>query len=255
MTADLSRETVDLEILLPEGAKVQVKVGDKVDSEKIIAVCEGKTKQFDLSRLLGIPGKKVGKHLLISLGGKVKKGQIVAEKKGFFKRNFFKSPITGILEALSEKGILKIKQDLKKEIKTPTKGKVTQVKADKILIETPAVTLTGNWAVGESPWGQVKIVSSKEKSDLSDLGDEGQDKVLVFKGKIPCALIYKAEALGAVGLVVGGADRQAKPDQLAILSLGEEKGIIPDGLWKNLAKFERMKARILGKKNLLVVSY
>lgn len=254
MTADFEKETIRLEIFLPEGSKAQVEVSDKVLRGDVVAFKEAKVKEFDLCRLLSVPAKRIRKYLLSSLGGQVKKGQILAEKKGLFKKRFFKSPIDGVLESLSEKGILKIREKKdKEEIKTPAKGKVKKIEEGKVLIQVPVVKASGDWAVGKSTWGVVKIASAKEKNDLSDLGEEIERKLLVFKGKIPVALVYKAEALGAAGVVVGITDRQAKCDQMAILSLGGKKGMIPDSLWSALEGFEGQEAKILTQENLLVV--
>lgn len=254
MTADFAKENIDLEIILPPGTKVLVSVGDKVESGQVVAHLAGKSQEFDLAKLLGVPGKKVGKLLAVSLGSKVKKGQRVAEKKALFKKTFFESPLDGLLEALSEKGILKIKEEKEgKEMVTPVPGKVKKIEGEKIFIEVPATTFVGDWTVGSSGWGVIKLACAKEKSGLKDLSGEVGEEILLFKGEVPSALVYKAEALGVVGLVVGAADRQAKCDDLAMISLGGKEGKIPDSLWKNLAKFEGQKARILGGKNLLII--
>jgi len=255
MTADFAKESVSLEILLPEGSRVQVKVGDKVVRGQPVASREGKVKEIDLSKLLGISAKRVGKHLLSSLGSQVKKGQMLAEKKGLFKKKLFKSPIDGVLESLSEKGILKIREKTEgQEIKIPANGKVKKIKEERVLIQVPVVKVTGDWAIGESTWGLLKICSSKEKNELSDLGEEIEDKLLVFKGEVPVGLVYKAEALGATGLVVGKTDKLAKCDQLAVLSLGGQEGVIPGSLWTALAKFEDKPGKILTEEKLLIIA-
>lgn len=255
MTADFAKESVSLEILLPEGSRVQVEVGDRVLRGQPVASQEGKTREIDLGKLLGVPAKRVGKYLLSSLGSQVKKGQMLAEKKGLFKKKFFKSPIDGVLESLTEKGILKIREKKKgQEIKIPTNGKVKKIKEEKVLIEVPVVKIAGDWAIGKSTWGLVKICSSKEKNELADLGEEIEGKLLAFKGEIPVALAYKAEALGATGLVVGRVDKLAKCDQLAVLSLGGQEGVIPRSLWTALAKFEDKPARILTEEKLLIIA-
>ena len=66
--------------------------------------------EFNLAKNLGVPPKKVVKLMVKSLGELVKKGEVIAVQKTAFKKKTFLAPVAGVLDSLTEEGILKIKK-------------------------------------------------------------------------------------------------------------------------------------------------
>ena len=253
MTANLSKKKINLEICPPSQAKILVKVGDRVLPGDLLFSQEDEFEKINLAKTLSVSPSKVSKCLLLPLGSKVKKGQALAKKKGFFKKTVFKSPFSGTLESLSEDGILKIKKEVKKKKnKAPAKGTVKKASKGEILLEVSTIEIAGNWAVGSSGWGDLKLVSSVE--DVFSRDEEIKGKILIFKDEVSTFLIYKAEALGVVGLVAGKTREDVRCESMAVLVLGDKEGVIPESLWQKLKEFEQNPVRILPEKNLLVVS-
>lgn len=254
MSADFTKQNIELEIALPEGSNIVVKIGDKLSKGGEIASTDKQSQEINLASTLGISPKKVGKSLLVSIGSSLTAGQVVAQSKGFLKKKIFHSPVDGVLESLSEKGVIKIrKEETVKKVAAPTDGVVKKIEEGKISFEVPIIACVGDWAVGCGGWGNLKMASTKDENDLGDLDLDSEGKVLVFQGRVSEALVYKAEAIGAVGLVVGSVDKSIKCEEIAVLSFGSEDKKVAPALWEALSKFEGKPSRIMPDKNTLII--
>ena len=92
--------------ILPLKGTVLVKKGDKVKAEDLVAetLLPGKVLPFNLANKLGITANLINQYIKIKEGDILKKGQLMAESKGFFGlfKSAVKSPIDGEVENISK---------------------------------------------------------------------------------------------------------------------------------------------------------
>lgn len=253
----LKIEEIQIEIALPPWAKPKVEKGEDVEEGQLLAagVEEKEIKEIDLAKIFQVSPKKVGKFLKCSLGSKVVEGQVLAEKSGILGlgARVFKSPVSGVLEALTEYGVLKIKtESKKKEILSPIKGKVSNIFPQKIEIEFSGFCFTGSAGLGEENWGPLQILR-KEEVDLRDLTSELFGSIIVVSGKITSGFCHKADALGILGLVAGDKSEEVESEDLIILLAGEKNGFIPKDILGKLERYQGKKVFISGKKKSLII--
>ena len=243
-------------IPLSSGAKINCQKGDKLKEDEILGQFfpKGEIKEYDLAKILKTNPKKVKKYLLLSLGSKVEQDQLLGEKKGLFGTNYFRSPVSGLVDALTENGVLKIRLTGEKiDIPIPVAGEIKEITTETVVIEFPALILKGENGFGGEEWGRLQMVGdNKKKVDLGDLDREVKGGILVVAGNIPQALLHKAEALGGVGVVAGKTDEEEAED-LIILAAGGKEEKISEKIWKELSEHQGEKAFISGKKKELVI--
>lgn len=246
-------KTCQIEIPLPPNAKVLVKKGEVVEEGEFL-LGEEELKEFDLRKILKVSGQNLPSCLLVSCGEKVETGKIIAQKKTFFTQEIFKSPISGRVEAFSEEGILKMRVEGKSQIKAPLKGKVKDLTFALLTLEFAAAVFTSQAGKGESNWGDIMFLGERaEEIGLNDLPASSAGKIFILGKKIPLVLVYKAEALGAAGILGGSLIAEASPQDLALLVMGDEDGLISQEIWANLKKYEGKKALISGREKTLKI--
>ncbi len=252
----LESEKSSFKISLSSGTKVNCRKGEKLKEGEILGqwLQKGEIKEYNLAKILKVSPKKVKKFLLCSLGSKVNQDQIVGEKKGFFGRQSFRSPVSGTIDALTETGILKIRLSGEKiDIPIPVTGEVKEITEEAVLIEFPALVLKGETGFGGEGWGSLQLIGDqKKKIDLADLNREVKGGILVMAGNVPQALIHKTEALGGVGLVAAEVDEE-EVDDLVVLVAGDKEGKIPEKIWEELLSHQEEKVFISGRKKELVI--
>jgi len=171
-------------------------------------------KEFDLLQILGVKPKKLVNCLVKSLGQKVKKGELVAENKGVFGRKEFLSPVDGILDSLSEEGLLRIRVDQSKRPKTRPRP----IKE--------GLELQGSWGKGDRTGGE--LLCLKETVGIFDLSDEYAGRILAISRNFDRGFWHKARALGVKGLICGGLpdeDFAIELEREFLLVDGKEQGI------------------------------
>lgn len=211
-------------------------------------------KEYDLTGILQVPPKKTIKFLVKSLGQKVKRGELVAEKKGLLKKRRFFTPVEGILESLTEEGILRIKIPTKKKVKT------------KPPFPEQAVKIKGNWAKGGQALGVLFCL--EEKAAIFNLKGEHQDQILALAGRLNRGLWHKAKSIGIKGIICGGlpdkefgkqiakevllVDGETRSISLPLVVLGE-KGKIPPDTWQLLTENKGKKIWIDGDSGRVLI--
>ncbi len=243
-------------ISLSSEAKINCRKGDKLEEDEDLGqfVPKGEIKEYDLVKILKTNPKKVKKCLLLSLGSKVEQDQLLGEKKGLFGTNYFRSPVGGIIDALTENGVLKIRLTGEKiDIPMPVAGEIKEITTETVVIEFPALILKGEDGFGGEEWGRLQMVGdNKKKIDLGDLDREAKGGILVVAGNIPQALLHKTEALGGVGVIAGKTD-DGEAEDLIILTAGGKEGKISEKIWKELSEHQGEKVFISGEKKELVI--
>lgn len=205
-------------------------------------------KEYDLVQILQVPPKKAIKYLVKSLGQKVKKGELVARKKGLLKKRSFFAPVEGILDSLTEEGILRIKILAKKKAKTTPP-----------FPDQETIKIKGNWGKGGQALGNLFCL--QEKAAIFNLKGEHQDQILALAGRLNRGLWHKAKGIGVKGIICGGLPDQdfgkeaekevllvggtKKTIALPLVVLGKE-GKIPQEIWQVLERHQGKKIFIEG---------
>lgn len=211
-------------------------------------------KEYDLGQILQVKPQKAIKYLVKGLGQKVKRGELIASKKGFLKKRNFFAPIEGILDSLTEEGILRIKAPTKKKVKA------------KSPFPKQAGEIKGNWGKGGQALGELFCL--EEKAALFNLKGKHQDQILALAGKLNRGLWHKAKGVGVKGIICGElpdeefakeiekevllVGREEKSIALPLVVLGE-KGKIPENVWQVLKKNQGKKVFIEGDNNRVLI--
>lgn len=266
MTAQkVSFEKVTASMTLPlsSGLKLEVKKDQKVKEGQIIAQrkASSQTKNYHLSKLIGVSPKKAINYLEKKLGQEVKQGDLIAQKKGLFgKSEEFIAPIDGVLDSLTEDGILRIRRGIpKEEIKVPFTGRVSATTSGSVSLSFAAVEIRGSWGGGKKATGYLMVIEG-EDYDLFSLDGTCQEQVIVLKGELPKGLWHKAISLGAIGFVAGGLAEKSlqkeieeEDDSLPVVVLGID-GKINQEIWGELKKANGKMALIDGQQKRLLLS-
>ncbi|MBP8591426.1 hypothetical protein KBI33_03125 [Candidatus Shapirobacteria bacterium] len=155
---------------------------------------------LNLAHELSLSPKKVGQALMVSLGNNIKRGDLVAEKKIFWRPSVkIYSPIDGkIFSFDQEKGILTIIAAAKRvTVRAPLSGKIEKIEKGGLVIKTKGTIFPLSWAKGKIVFGPVK----KYSGSLADLSVNDRGEILLLKEKINMSLVKKSEALRIKGLI------------------------------------------------------
>jgi len=187
-------------ITLPEGSKCLLKEGQKVDLatpfiENEVS-CEVK---IPIAKKLEIDHDKIFRYLKKLVGEKIKKGDIIAIKKGFFGTTKVVSEYNGLIKEINHHSgelIVNTTNNDKKTIYCYFKGKIKNISENKIQLEVEKAedfllkTTTGNFG-GAAYYYQ-------EKTDLKS--EDINSKIVIFES-ISSFYQTKIEALGNIGFV------------------------------------------------------
>ncbi|MFC1790449.1 hypothetical protein ACFLZP_03135 [Patescibacteria group bacterium] len=200
---------------------VKVKVGERVKESQVVATeTKYRVKKINLASKLQVKGKKVLSFLEKELGDLVSKGELLARRKNLWGKREVFAPISGRLDSVTEKGFLKIKKQITKEILSPFSAKVSKVKKRKISFAIPGWQIKGSWGMGKAVKGPLKLVlSGKGKEELLKLECQDQGKIVFLKGELSRAWWFKALSVGVAGVIC----RQLSKDGLRKRLLEEEK--------------------------------
>lgn len=258
----LEKVTASMTLPLPSGVKLLVKKNQKVKEGQIIAQrkASSQTKGYHLNKLIGVSPKKVIKYLEKKLGQEVKEGDLVAQKKSLLgKTEKFIAPIAGVLDSLTEDGILRIRREVpKEETKAPFAGIISIASSGSVGISFAALEIKGTWSGGNKATGYLMIIEG-EDYDLFCLNGTCQEQIVVLKGKLPKGLWYKAISLGAVGFVASGLAEKSlqneieeEDDSLPVVILGEDDKISQE-IWEELKKSNGRMALIDGQEKRILI--
>lgn len=245
---------------LPVGSKLKVKKNEKVQEGQVIAQRKAfsQTKNYHLSKLIRVSPKKAIKFLVKKLGEEVEEGELVAQKRSFFgKSEKFNAPIGGILDSLTEEGVLRIKKEIpEEEIKAPFAGRVTKVSPDSFSLSFASLEIGGREGSGGKATGYLKILEG-EKQDLFSLDGSCREQVITIQGKLSKGLRYKAASLGVAGFIVGDLaeellSKERGEGTLPVVILGEN-GKINQEIWKELRKNQGKMILLEGREKRILI--
>lgn len=258
----LEKVTASVTLPLPSGAGLRVKKNQKVEEGEVIAQrkASSRAKKYHLNKLISVPAKKTIKCLVKELGQSVKQGELVAQKKTILgKKERFIAPFNGVLDSLTEEGILIIKKEIsEKTIKSPFAGVISEASKSSVKLTFAALEIKGSWGAGNKATGFLTLIEGEE-SDLFSLDGTCEQQIISLQGKLSRGLSYKAVSLGAVGFIVGGLlesslEKEIKEDvdALPVVVLGEG-GKINQEIWGELRKANGKMALIDGQQKRLLI--
>ncbi|MBN2460851.1 MAG: hypothetical protein JXB60_04530 [Candidatus Cloacimonetes bacterium] len=203
------------ERILPLKGTVLVKKGDKLTSEDLVAetLLPGKVVPFNLANKLGTIPNLVKDYVKIKEGDHLKKGQIMAETKGFFGlfRNIVRSPITGEVENISSiTGQLLLREPhIPLQIKAFIDGIVVDViENEGVVIENKSAYIQGIFGIGGETTGEIIVLADSPEDSISPeaIREEHKGKIIVTGCMVTYAVIKKALKNGIKGIITGGID-------------------------------------------------
>ena len=198
---------------LPIKGEITKQVGDLLKPEDVVAKTDlpGNVQMLKVANVLNIGPADVPDVMLVGEGGKVKKGQMIAETKGLF--GFFKSdvksPIDGTIESISDVTgqIVMREAPIPVEVDAYMYGTVKEIIPDEgVIVEADAAFIQGIFGIGGESRGTMEIlVTNREQELTADLLNEAHKGKIVVGGSFVSLETYKkALTLQIAGIVVGG---------------------------------------------------
>jgi len=225
-----------MERRLPLTGRVEVKVGDRVRWDQIVARTDlpGRVEMINLASKLGLDAAELPSRLLKKEGEDIEKGEILAYSKGFlgYFKAPFRSPITGKLESVSKATgqVILRRPPQPLDIKAYVDGIVEEVEEDQgVTIKTFGSLIQGIFGLGGETSGVLEIVVSGPDATLSvaELHSGHSGKVLVIGKIATAAIVRRAAELGVSALIAGGIDdsdvRELLGYDLGVAITGNEK--------------------------------
>lgn len=249
--------------ILPLKGEVLVKVGDKVNSDSVVARTHlpGAVEPVNVANILGTPPEDVIHYMLKKEGEKVEEGDVIAKSRTFFGlfTSECKCKSEGTIESISHiTGQVLIRGNPQPvEIKAYLNGEVVEVYPEEgVAVSTWGSFIQGIFGIGGETHGKIKIVSPDNTSVLTEkeIDKDCKGCVIVGGSLITADAIKKAIAVRAKGVVGGGfSDRDLRDflgyDLGVAITGSEELGttlVITEGFGQiNMAErtFELLKSK------------
>jgi hypothetical protein len=199
--------------LLPIPGTVLAKEGQQVEALDLVAKTElpGKVFSVNIANRLAVAPEEVKGFMLKGDGDPVKKGEIIAENKPFFKwfKTTVESPVEGTIETVSDvTGQVLLREPPKVlPIKAYVKGTVVEVTPDfGVTLEAEGTFIQGIFGIGGETNGEIVIAVGSPDEDLGpeSIKDNYRGKIVVGGRHASLSTIKRAVELGVHAIVVGG---------------------------------------------------
>ena len=198
---------------LPLKGSVSTSIGSEVKPDEIIARTDlpGNVQMVNVANLLNVDASDVKQVMLMNIGSKIDKNDLLAETKGlfgFFKSNV-KSPVAGTIESISDvTGQVVIREaPLPVEIDAYIQGSVDQIiENEGVVIKSKGAFIQGIFGVGGESRGKIKVLAGSRDSELTAemITSDHEGMILVGGNFISLDAYKKALACNVAGVVVGG---------------------------------------------------
>ena len=167
---------------------------------------------FDAAFELGCKPRDLPKFMIKKIGDEVKRGQFIAKKgeaQAFFTKTA-RAPISGIIAEVNDQtGYVTIARPFKEVV---VKGYITGtvkevIPARGVIVEAPAVRLTGIFGVGRETHGDLKVLCQSPDQTLTEemITPDCEGKILVGGAFATNEALKKAVEVGAKGVITGTA--------------------------------------------------
>jgi len=190
-------------LTIPQNGKILVKAGQKVDFEtKLFEVKNQKTVKIDLQKELSISPQNIFSYLKKFIGEKIKKGDILASKKGFLSSKKIKSQWDGVLKEIDhQKGLLIIEteenDDKKSVFFSPVFGQVEKIEKEGIKIKIEKKEEIEVKEEKKEIFGGKIFIFENE----NEVNSQNVEERLIIAEEINSIFQTKLEALGAKGFL------------------------------------------------------
>jgi len=225
--------------ILPLQGEVEVKVGDMVTSDRIVAQTNlpGAITTINVMGRLGCEASEVPQLMLKREGESFEEGEIIAESKPLlpflkFMAGKIPAPITGTVEKISSvTGQVMLREPPEPVIiKAYIDGEVTKVVGNEgVEIKTTATFIQGIFGVGGETSGEIVIAVDSPDTELrpEHLKPEFKKKIVVGGSYAGIETVRKGIEVGIAGIIVGGfSDRDLREllgYDLGVAITGHEK--------------------------------
>jgi hypothetical protein len=207
------RTVVRKKRLLPIPGTVNVRVGDHVRPDSVVALAElpGKVHVLNVANLLGVAPDEVQDYLTKKPGNAVQLEEVIAETHPFIKwfKTEVRSPITGQIESASPvTGQVLLREPPRAlQLLGYIEGRVVEVHPKQgITVETSCSLVQGIFGIGGETWGELAmgVRSPDERLTPEHLKPEMKGRIIVCGAFMGAESMARARQIGIAGLVVGG---------------------------------------------------
>jgi hypothetical protein len=201
------------ERMLPLRGEVLVGTGSRVEPSDIVAsaMLPSGIHLLNVAKALSISNEDLPRHLRVNVGDLVAEGDVLAAARGptpFFRRTF-RSPIRGMVVAISKGRLLVQSSRSTLELEAHYKGTVINVMSGLgAIIEAHGALVQAIWGSGKEGFGLLKVVvkDPAESIDPEAIDVSCRDAVLVAGSFIGEEALDRAQEMQVEGIVVGGVD-------------------------------------------------
>jgi len=229
----IERTLVRRERRLPLKGTTNVKLGDRVNQNTIVASTElpGKPVPISAAVKLGVPPNELKDCMTKNAGDQISQDEQIGIAYSFF--GLFKtpliSPITGTIDSISNISgqIILREAPIPVQVNGYISGKVVDVEeGEAVSVETDAALIQGIFGIGGEKVGElVKAVPDRDTVLTPDhIRDNHKDKILIAGNLMTHEAIEKARKLGVLGIIGGGLN-----DQDLKVILGYDLGVAITG--------------------------
>lgn len=203
------------ERILPLKGEVLTKKGDQVKSNDLVAqtFLPGKVIPLKLANKLGVLPSLLPQYMKVQNGEMLKKGQILAETKGFFGlfKSSVRSPIDGELESISQH----TGQALLREPRIPIQVKafidgivVDVIENEGVVIENKSAYVQGIFGLGHETNGEIKLLVNdpEQITTIKEITPDCKDKIIVTGALLTIDIIEQAKSAGVRGIIAAGIE-------------------------------------------------
>jgi hypothetical protein len=203
------------ERMLPMPGEVLVHTGEQVEPTQVVARTHlpGDFRILPVARLLDVPASRVRRFMRVNLGDQVRRGQVIAARRGLFARSV-KSPIAGVMTASGGGRILIETQPTLLELRAYIYGTVSNVMGHYgVVIETTGALVQGVWGTGGESLGVLKCLVKSPDQPLRDQAIDPSCHGTILVGGVGLneAAIERAQELQVRGIVIGGLAPESLP--------------------------------------------
>ena len=218
-------------VKVPTESQVLVKEHEYVSKGDSLVVMSTETiETYDMSVFLTKISPQKIEELKISLENRmVKKGDLLYETGGMFSKKIF-APTNGVFKKIDEFYNVQflIKNESKKDIKSPVKSRVLKIEDEKLTLEFEAVEFNGESIIEGKVWGETNF---EQVEKMGELNSQLAGKIIMVE-KFNQAFALKAEVVGVVAIIT-----KLKKGEIDGLEINLPILSVDDQEWQELSNF------------------
>lgn len=198
---------------LPLKGSVEIKVGDKVVAENVVARTElpGIPELVNIANQLGVEPAEVPQAMLKKIGDLVEKDTIIAQTRSFWGlfKNEAKTPITGTIEDINSttgKALVRAPA-VPVEVLAYIEGTIKEIIPEEgCIVESFGTFIQGIFGIGGETFGELVMISDDPDMtiDASTIKDAYKDKIIAGGAIVTYEGVQAAVKAGVRGIVTGG---------------------------------------------------